>query len=60
MNSRQIFIKVVLKGERPEIPADTPPDLADMVRACWATEPEERPEFASLKKSVVFEGWGER
>lgn len=47
-----IVWRVVIKRERPEIPADAPPDLADLASACWATEPERRPQFAVILKSM--------
>ena len=43
-----IFTRVVFKGDRPEIPADAPVDIAGVLRACWATPPEERPASAEI------------
>ena len=43
-----IFRRVVFKGERPTIPADAPSDIADIVRACWAGAPEERPSASAV------------
>ena len=43
-----IFTRVVFKGDRPEIPADAPVDIAGVLRACWATAPEERPASAEI------------
>ena len=52
-----IYKRVVFKGERPTIPADAPPDIADIVRTCWAGVPEERPSasavIAKLRSSDV-------
>jgi len=33
------------RGLRPGIPPHTPPVLADLIRACWAPVPEQRPTF---------------
>jgi len=33
----------VVRGLRPELPAYTPPALANLIRACWAHNPNERP-----------------
>jgi serine/threonine protein kinase len=38
----------VLRGERPEIPADCHPFIVTMIRQCWAQEPEKRPSFEEL------------
>eukprot|EP00904_Undaria_pinnatifida_P006344 jgi/Undpi1/283/HiC_scaffold_1.g00279.m1 len=43
-----IFTRVVFKGDRPEIPADAPVDIKGVLRACWATAPEERPASAEI------------
>ena len=39
---RDIYIRVVFKGDRPPIPAGTPTDIADAIRGCWAGAPEDR------------------
>ncbi|CAM9095208.1 unnamed protein product [Ectocarpus sp. 6 AP-2014] len=45
---RDIFLRVVMREERPAIPADAPVDITEMVRSCWAQEPEDRPTFTVL------------
>lgn len=35
-------------GERPEIPAYCGSSVAELVNACWATDPTERPDFAQI------------
>ncbi|CAM9404226.1 unnamed protein product [Ectocarpus sp. 12 AP-2014] len=45
---RDIYLRVVMREERPVIPADVPVDIAEMVRSCWAQEPEDRPTFPGL------------
>lgn len=39
---RDIYIRVVFKGDRPLIPVGTPSDIADMIKGCWAGAPEDR------------------
>lgn len=46
--ARDIFLRVVMKGERPVIPADSPSDIAQVIRACWAELPADRPAFQEL------------
>ena len=36
---------MVVSGRRPPMPPDTPPPLAELIQACWAAEPAERPSF---------------
>lgn len=43
-----IYRRVVFKGDRPVIPADSPADIADIVRECWAGPPGERPTSSEL------------
>lgn len=40
--ARDIYRRVVFKGDRPEMPADAPDDIADIVRRCWAGTPRKR------------------
>ncbi|CAM9406825.1 unnamed protein product, partial [Ectocarpus sp. 8 AP-2014] len=47
---RDIYLRVVMREERPAIPADAPVDITEMVRSCWAQEPEDRPTFPVLCK----------
>ncbi|CAM9974886.1 unnamed protein product [Scytosiphon promiscuus] len=54
-----VFIHVVLNGLRPELPAETPVDLADTIMACWAGKPEDRPAFSSIMKTLKSNGWSE-
>ncbi|CAM9271504.1 unnamed protein product, partial [Laminaria digitata] len=43
-----VYRRVVFKGDRPAIPADAPADIADLLRACWAGPPAERPTFNEM------------
>lgn len=45
---RDIYLRVVIRGDRPAIPADAPADIAEMLLGCWAQAPEERPTFHAL------------
>ncbi|CBJ30083.1 putative CTR1-like protein kinase/ leucine rich repeat-containing protein [Ectocarpus siliculosus] len=45
---RDIYLRVVIHGDRPALPADAPVDIADMLLGCWAQEPTERPTFQAL------------
>ncbi|CAN0295537.1 unnamed protein product, partial [Hapterophycus canaliculatus] len=49
----------VLKGLRPDFPADTPADMVDIVRACWVEDPGARPAFVSVVEDMKFKGWRE-
>lgn len=33
-----------------ESPEDTPEDIYELMRACWALEPEKRPTFCEIQK----------
>lgn len=55
---RDIVLLVVVKGDRPEIPADTPFDIAKLMRACWVEEPRERPTSAEIFASMKQGGSG--
>lgn len=44
----QAAMAVVGKGSRPQIPSDTPGPLAELIQACWAPTPEQRPTFAEI------------
>ena len=39
---------VVQEKLRPTIPPDTPPDLANLITACWSTDPKQRPSFINI------------
>ena len=55
--ARDIFLRVVMKGERPVIPADAPRDIAGVIRACWADSPQERPALPVVMESMRSHGW---
>ena len=43
---------VVNRMERPPIPADCPPEYADLVRACWAQDAADRPSFSEVIETI--------
>lgn len=52
MTPLQAAVGVVQKGLRPEIPPTCPPAIADLMRACWTRNPQDRPTFEALKQQV--------
>lgn len=52
---RDVFIRVVMKNERPQIPAESPADLTNLVRTCWHVMPDERPTFDDIMRSTKWE-----
>jgi len=46
---------VVLSGQRPELPAHVNPTMKEMLRACWHTEPRERPGWTSIIETLKEE-----
>ncbi|CAN0533692.1 unnamed protein product, partial [Ectocarpus sp. 8 AP-2014] len=49
---RDIYIRVVFKGDRPPIPVGTPSDIKEIVRDCWAGLPEDRPTSSEILKRL--------
>ncbi|CAN0299937.1 unnamed protein product [Laminaria digitata] len=52
---RNTFVRVVIKEQRPKIPADSPGDLVEIINACWESVPSNRPSFNDITQSI---GWG--
>eukprot|EP01103_Thecamoeba_quadrilineata_P011693 TRINITY_DN2839_c0_g3_i2.p1 TRINITY_DN2839_c0_g3~~TRINITY_DN2839_c0_g3_i2.p1 ORF type:complete len:477 (-),score=74.58 TRINITY_DN2839_c0_g3_i2:953-2209(-) len=44
-DQKQAHSRIVVEGRRPEIPADMPTGLAQLITACWHKNPNERPNF---------------
>jgi len=44
----QAYAARVARGFRPDIPRHWPPQLADLIRACWAQDPHVRPNFTAV------------
>ncbi|CAM9391533.1 unnamed protein product, partial [Sphacelaria rigidula] len=49
---RDIYVRVVIRGDRPAIPEDAPADIAEFLPGCWAQAPEDRPTFQALVDGV--------
>lgn len=55
----EVYIRVVLNGLRPNIPAHAPNDMVRMMRACWAGDPDTRPTFSTIMEGIQSNGWSE-
>jgi len=44
----EVFRESVCRGERPPIPPETDPILADLINRCWASDPNLRPSFSEI------------
>jgi hypothetical protein len=49
----QIGIGVSRRGERPELPNDVPVKLRELIVACWAQNPDDRPSFDDIVRAFV-------
>lgn len=47
---RDIYARVLFKGDRPEIPVDWPADMARVMTASWAGASQDRPTFSDIMK----------
>lgn len=45
--------EVVERDARPPLPHSCPPDVADLIRACWLREPEARPPFSRVARHLA-------
>jgi serine/threonine protein kinase len=45
--------KRVVGGLRPEIPRDTPPELAALIASCWHEDPQKRPTFQQISQLLA-------
>ena len=48
----QVSVQVLMKGARPAVPEDAPPDLVTLMRRCWAQEAPSRPAFSEIKAEL--------
>ena len=53
LNARSIFRRVVLAGERPEIPKGIAMEVEEMLHLSWHENPEKRPKFADIIESMT-------
>lgn len=49
---RDIYLRVVIKGDRLEIPAGTPEDMAAIMRDCWVEAPGDRPSASEIAARI--------
>lgn len=47
------LLDAITRGERPAIPESTPKDYSELVRACWATNHDERPAMLEVEAALV-------
>eukprot|EP01135_Chromosphaera_perkinsii_P009638 Nk52_evm88s1810 gene=Nk52_evmTU88s1810 len=52
LEPNDIVRRVVKMNMRPEITAETPGELAELMKTCWETDPEMRPDFSHCFKEV--------
>jgi L-aminopeptidase/D-esterase-like protein len=52
MQGMQAAMAVMNRGLRPDIPAHTPPRLADLMRACWRPIPSQRPSMDDVAAAL--------
>lgn len=54
MNPSAVAVDVIEKNLGPEIPPSTLPLLAELMKRCWAAEPEVRPPITYVIEKLVF------
>merc|ERR1719192_1123652 len=47
-----VAMRVCMNDERLDFPWDLPPGLESLIRACWDKDPEKRPTFSAMSKSL--------
>lgn len=47
-----VAVDVINKSIRPEIDPTIPPEIASLIRSCWATSPEQRPSLESVSNEL--------
>lgn len=52
-NNIDLAIEVATEGLRPKIPGFCPVDYAELMRRCWAANPDDRPEFDEIQESLT-------
>jgi serine/threonine protein kinase len=44
--------EAICDGERPELPANCPDDLLELIHECWASNPDERPAISEIHQRL--------
>lgn len=52
---RNIYVRVMIKDDRLDIPSDAPTDMADIMKACWAGVSRDRPTFNDITEMLSRE-----
>lgn len=52
LNPAQVVAAVGFKGKRLEIPVGISPQIAAIIKSCWANKPWKRPSFSSIMESL--------
>jgi Protein tyrosine and serine/threonine kinase len=52
MQPVQVVALVLNRRERPRVPADCPPPLAQLMQACWQHDPANRPSFEDIVRRL--------
>ena len=60
LQPKDVYIRVVLKGLRPEIPKNVPGHFLKMMESCWKGEECDRPSFRSVMEDIKSHGWNEK
>jgi len=45
---------IVNKGKKPKVPKGTNKELKSLMKDCWKTEPEKRPEFKTIYERLTL------
>ncbi|KIZ04666.1 Nodulation receptor kinase [Monoraphidium neglectum] len=48
----KIIVAVAIAGERPALPDDAPPRMADLIRRCWREDPRQRPTVMEVLENL--------
>lgn len=49
---QHMIVRVMVKKDRLDIPADSPPDVSNVLNACWDYVPSNRPTFQDIMNSL--------
>ena len=48
---------LLMEGKRPSIPVNLPPFLHPVIQDCWSKEPNQRPSFQRITKTIRTEAY---